>query len=199
MPPKVNSRNDNHLTATTNILNNNNSTSRSSSKPVTPVSFATFEDDFFASFNNNFERNTQKSPFSYTPQPIAAAAFGDSTTTSFNNQTSSASEFSNAENLFNANFEDEFAKISIASPKTTAANNSTTTNNNKTIGTFGKFDAFEDGKFDAFSASTADVNLRKNETLNAKHITDRFAGDYSKTDTFDTDLQDVLQRSLIDQ
>lgn len=185
------------MTATTNVLNNNNSTSRPSSKPVTPAAFATFEDDFFASFNNNFDRNSQKSPFSYTPQPIAAAAFGDSSTTSFNGQTSNATKFTNAENLFNANFEDEFAKISVAPPKTTG--NITNNNHSKTIENFGKFDAFEDGKFDAFSAATADTNLRKNETVNAKHVADRFAGDYSKTDTFDTDLQDILQRSLIDQ
>lgn len=69
-----------------------------------------------------------------------------------------------------------------------------------------KFDAFNDhndDKFDAFGMSTSsnknavkNSNYKRNEALDVKHTLDRFADDFSKTDTFDNDLEEVLKRSL---
>lgn len=159
------------------------------------------KDDFFASFNNNFDRNTP--PTLKTNNTAIAAkfdAFSDDKITTAG---------ANSENLFIANFDDEFDKCSIAVPSTTTTTKSTTMNNNSNR-IMANFDAFNDnvdnnsggGKFDAFGMSTItknfpkNSNYKRNEALDVKHTIDRFADDFSKNDTFDNDLEEVLKRSL---
>lgn len=129
-----------------------------------------------------------------------------------NNSLNASTQSTIAKNAFNDDFDGAFGTLNI-------------TNNSKSDSKFGFDEEFSDfGKFDAFSSKhvpslhtpPALRKLKKNNvnggsamgaTALAKgnnneaptKVAERYAGDYSKTDQFEDDLQAALQRSLVDQ
>lgn len=177
---------------TSNTMNNNNTGCEPITKNNTggssfygkfspPQTDAT---DFFATFNDNFNKNKNDA--------ATFDAFGETS-----NKVLNTANKPSTSNFDSDNFEDEFAKIKIKND----------------LADFAKFDAFDDvgvngsGKSfeNAFTDSSAAFEKiskpKKMDVANAHDLKndDRFAADYSKGETFDKDLNEILQRSLVDQ
>lgn len=207
------------------LTNNNNNINKTKTAPSATANFANFDEsvttdtDFFAAFNDNFNKskNTIDTDDAFgdtkSSSPLAADRDFQHTTTLI--KANNLKNNNVTKNAFNDDFDDSFGSLRISnSNKTSNNNNNNTTNtNSKTTDKFG-FDDFgaDFSKFDAFAAASTTSKLKKANNMNGGAIpkstnhnetaakpSGRYAGDYSKTDQFEDDLQAVLQRSLVDQ
>lgn len=179
--------------------------------------FVTNETDFFAAFNDNF--NKQKDTvdtvdaFGGKSTPISSDFKHTTTLIKSNNAkiNNNSVPAATVKHAFNDDFDNAFGALNV-------------NNNSKSDTQFGFDDGFSDfGKFDAFAEKPAPslhkrsaIKLKKNNENGGSSmgaialdkgnnneappkVADRYAGDYSKTDQFEDDLQTALQRSLVDQ
>lgn len=194
------------------ILNNNlkleKKTNKYLEKPIVPSAPTFFEasfdesdfekttttgTDFFAEFNSHFDKNKNDSTF--------IDAFGDnkfpSNATASTTQTNNFN--ANFSDVFNDNFEDEFTKIKISNNQNDNGKSKSKVVRSEDTSDFAKFDSFEY----AFGGSSQNTKSSKpvsnNNLEKAGKSTERFAGDYSKGESFDHDLEAILQRSLVEQ
>lgn len=163
--------------------------------------------DFFDAFHDQFNKNTNSSKPNVDP-------FG---VTSNNNPAINSQTASFGDNLF----EDEFAKVKITNdfeaPNSKNLNTSDFAkfdnfNNDhafsQTVAASANFADFEDSFSSAFTTKP-EVNLKhtetgaipkdKNSNSGDASTTARYAADYSKGESFDKDLDEVIKRSLVDQ
>lgn len=183
-PFASNTTNNNMASSSTNAHRPNSYTADSIFYGNSPTS--TDASDFFAEFNNNFNKNKYET--------TAFNAFGET-----NNKVSTdliTTTKPSTSKFKSEHFEDEFARIKIKND----------------LDDFARLDAFSTvhgiskSSKDTFSDSHAafdTVNKPKKEktdagrTLNLKNP--KFEADYSKGDTFEEDLNEILKRSLMDQ
>lgn len=138
--------------------------------------------DFFAAFNDNFNKNAVTTDL----DPFGGGTAESTASKTTNNGATAATAFNNGNDLFSNddNFGDEFSKIKIDT-------------------NFAKFDAFDD----AFSSSGGLAATKNHNTIGstekkadaAEKKNFKFESDYSVGETFDKDLHEILQRSLVDQ
>lgn len=184
---------DNHQSNQVNNTNNNNKTSNFANFDE----FVTNETDFFAAFNDNFNKPKNKTDVK------DAFAFNNNETkhmtTLIKAPTTKISSKSTKKPM-NDEFDKAFGVMAVGKTKESDK--------------FGFDDGFADfGQFDArFATSTTVAGagpLKKyekngNEKLtktnsNATPKNSRFTSDYSKTDQFEDDLKAAIKRSLVDQ
>ncbi|KAM8711783.1 hypothetical protein ACLKA7_012312 [Drosophila subpalustris] len=160
-------------------------------------------DSFFNAFNDSFNDNlnpmitktkTLALSNEHNNAKLQSSAF-DAFSVSSNPTTAASVTESKLFDAFNDNFDDNFSNSKPA--------NSTSLDNN-----FAKFDAFDAHNFSSdFGKSFDDSNANKSkhngspskknkEPLGNK--TDKFASDYSKPESYDTDLEEALKRSMLD-
>lgn len=159
-------------------------------------------DSFFNAFNDNF--NDKLNPMANTkPKTLGnelnnaklqSSAF-DAFAVSSSITTAATVSESKLFDAFNDNFDDSFSNSKPA--------NSTTLDNN-----FAKFDAFDAHNFSSDFGKTLDdsnANKSKHNGSSSKNNkeshdnkADKFASDYSKPESYDTDLEEALKRSMLD-
>lgn len=174
--PFASNTTNNNITSSSTNTNTLNAYSTDSNFSPT----ATDASDFFAEFNDNFNKNKNKT--------AAVDAFGETDNKVSTTTKPSTSKFKSD------NFEDEFARIKIK----------------KDMDDFARFDAFNEASSKSFEDTFSDSNAafdklnkpkRDNtvvgSTFDLKNA--KFEADYSKGETFDKDLNEIIKRSLVDQ
>lgn len=162
--------------------------------------------DFFDAFNDNVAKQSTNSTSAFD-------AFGDN---KIINQTTNDTKNHNIFDAFNQ-FDDEFSKMTITptSPVLPKVNNVTKQNQSLSLKTnkeqskefnanFANFDTNFNTAF-GFVPSTKVTKKQRNldaafpEKSNDAKALDKFTSDYSKTETFEEDLQEILKRSIVEQ
>lgn len=162
--------------------------------------------DLFDAFNDNFEKATSKEKDIFD-------AFGDSSINNSNNSTNKINNFSSDFDAFNDNFADKFSKLEVvASPSLTVPSKNANSSYIKTSSSitndvnFAKFDFTpssnsSNSKFDHHTPSNN--NKSSNLNINRNNLKDdnsgRFSKDYSKGEDFESDLEAVIKRSMVEQ
>lgn len=159
--------------------------------------------DFFDAFHDQFNRNSNGSSVKANADPFGLAS--DSNANLKNTTTPFSAVF--GDNLF----EDEFAKVTESKPANTfnfAKFDAFNDNNTKPVES-ANFADFEDSFASAFTTNSVlqeagklnvpagAIHKDKNENMDSKNT--RFAADYSQSESFSKDLDEVLKRSLVDQ
>lgn len=168
------------------IFQNNNKIVKNTNQTTDFASFDAFNDnntnssnsdsDFFDAFNDNFNKNSNSTKSSVVD------AFGDDNTTTTTTAKKNPNNFSSTFD----DFDDEFAKMQL-NPMTTTTTTTTIPLASIKNNNFSKFDI---GKNNLLSSSENALSKVKNKFI---------AEDFSKNDNFDTDLEEVLKRSLVDK
>lgn len=130
-----------------------------------------FSTDMFAAFDTHFtnQKSTNKT----------YSAFGDPVSTT------TGSEFvANFDDVFKNNFEDEFSAMNIV--------------NN---GNVKKVDDrnFNLDNFSRYGEKQDNTRVRNVLKKGGDKVSDKLVADFSKSDNYDKDLEEALQRSLVDQ
>lgn len=172
---------------------NNNIVSRSTNASTVDNNFyerqtPTDASDFFAEFNDNFNKNKTET--------AAFDAFGETDNKVFTGKTTTVKP--STSKVKPDHFEDEFGRIKFKND----------------LNDFARFDAFNEASVNGSSKSFEDTfsdihsafdirNKPKKERTDVGSAFDsknaKFEADYSKGETFDKDLNEILKRSLVDQ
>lgn len=158
-----------------------------------------FSTDMFAAFDNHFKNENPTID-------KTKSAFGDPVSTA-----TTGSEFvANFDDVFKNNFEDEFSAMNIVN---NGNNVKKVADKNYNLDSFSRFDEKQDntrvrnditGSNNGFNSMFGSSNkniLEKNvyKKGGSDKVSDKFVADFSKSDNYDKDLEEALQRSLVDQ
>lgn len=157
-----------------------------------------FSSDMFAAFDTHFknEKSTNKT----------YSAFGDPVSTT------TGSEFvANFDDVFKNNFEDEFSAMNIVNNgnvKKVADKNYNFDNlsrfgekqdNTRVRNNIDTVSGSNNGFSSMFGSSNKNILEKNVHKKGGDKVSDKLVADFSKSDNYDKDLEEALQRSLVDQ